>query len=252
MFFALALCLALVAPERSPAGGRGEKPLERLVYTAHYNWAFIWIEAGVIELTLTPSAKYPRAQRLFAVGRSTKDWIFRVRDTLISYHDSLTFLPYEFSRRAHEGSYHKIFDYKWDYANKQIHARQERVNRYVRGDTLALLPDTYDMLSVAWKMREVDFSRYRQNDMIPIRILLDDKSYDLYVRYLGQEHVKTRKGKRRCNVFSPLLVEGEVFKGGEGMKVWVSDDEARLPMMMEAKILVGSVKAILDESKSSY
>lgn len=52
--------------------------------------------------------------------------------------------------------------------------------------------------------------------------------------------------------FSPLLVEGEVFKGGENMKIWLSKDEYRLPLMVEAKILVGSVKAILDRSASKY
>ena len=42
------------------------------------------------------------------------------------------------------------------------------------------------------------------------------------------------------------------FKGGENMKIWLSKDEYRLPLMVEAKILVGSVKAILDRSASKY
>lgn len=248
---ALACCL-LLAGRGGSATGQETRPVEKLVFTAQYNWAFLWIEAGLVEFTLAPSDKYPRAQRLFVVGRSTKDWIFRVRDTLVSYHDSLTFLPYEFSRKAHEGNYHKIFDYKWDYARRQIYSRQEKIGRYVRRDTIALLPTTYDMLSVAWMTRGLDFSRYRKDDLIPIRVLLDDKIYELYVRYLGTERLKAGKGKRQCHVFSPLLVEGEVFKGGEGMKVWVSDDEARLPVMMEAKLLVGSLKVIFDESRSEY
>ena len=35
------------------------------------------------------------------------------------------------------------------------------------------------------------------------------------------------------------------------MKIWVSKDELRLPLMVEAKILIGSVKALLvpDESE---
>ncbi|MDR0766156.1 MAG: DUF3108 domain-containing protein [Odoribacteraceae bacterium] len=245
----IAWCLALL-PATGAADGR--KPVEKLVYAAYYNWTFIWIEAGVIEITAGPSGSYPGARRLFAVGRSTKDWIFRVRDTLVSHHDNATFLPREFSRKAHEGSYHKTFDYAWDYPGNKILSRQERLGRYTRKDTIALMPDTYDMLAVAWKMREVDFSLYRKNDLIPVRVLVDSKIYDLHIRYLGQEKVKTGKGKRTCNVFSPLLVEGEVFKGGEGMKVWMSDDESRVPVMLEAKILVGSVKAILDESKSTY
>jgi hypothetical protein len=255
IWIGMALCL-LLAPRDGRAGdgpGNGRaKPLEKLVFTAHYNWAFIWIEAGILEFTLSPSTKYPRSQCLFVVGRSTKDWIFRVRDTLVSHHDSVTFLPHEFSRRAHEGNYHKIFDYRWDYPHHQIYSRQEKIGRYVRHDTIPLKPTTYDMLSVAWMMREFNFAAYQKDDRIPIRILLDDRVYDLHVRYLGRERIKWGKGRRWCHVFSPLLVEGEVFKGGEGMKVWVSDDDERLPIMAEAKLLVGSIKAVLSESKSQY
>lgn len=230
------------------------KPLEKLTYTGYYNWGFVWIKAGSVEFTLVSSDKYPNAQRLFAVGSSNPswDWVFRLRDTLISYHDSLTFMPYEFSRKAHEGNYHKTFDYVWDYGNNVIYSEVERIGKYIRKDTIPLLEGTYDMLSVAWLARNLDFEKYKKNDMIPICILIDEKIYELYVRYLGKDKVKLGKGKRQCHVFSPLLVEGEVFKGGENMKIWVSDDEYRVPVMVEAKILVGSVKGILDEANSIY
>ena len=140
----------------------------------------------------------------------------------------------------------------WDYDSGVIHANIHRIGKYQRKDTIKLLPDTYDMLSVAWYARELDFNNYKKGDQIPIRILLDDKVYDLYVRYLGKEKVKTDSGRRMCHVFSPLLVAGDVFKGGENMKVWVSDDEYRIPVMVEAKIIVGSVKGILDEANSKF
>ena len=36
-----------------------------------------------------------------------------------------------------------------------------------------------------------------------------------------------------------------MFKGGEDLFVWVTDDQNRIPVLVEAKILVGSVKAML-------
>lgn len=122
--------------------------------------------------------------------------------------------------------------------------------KFRRTDTVKLKADTYDMLSVAWMARELDFDSHKKNDLIPIRILIDSKIYDLYIRYLGVDKTKIAGKKRECYVFSPLLVEGDVFKGGENMKIWVSKDEYRLPLMVEAKILVGSVKAILDPNES--
>lgn len=63
--------------------------------------------------------------------------------------NSMTYKPYEFSRKAHEGNYHKTFDYVWNYDSGVIHADIHRIGKYQRKDTIKLLPDTYDMLSVA-------------------------------------------------------------------------------------------------------
>lgn len=227
-------------------------PVEKLVYTGFYNWGIIWVKAGRVEFSLSQSDKYPNAEKLEAVGGSLPswDWIFTIRDTLISHYDKDTFLPYEFSRKAHEGNYHKTFDYVFNYQDSVVLGDIHRIGKYQRKDTVQLKSGTYDMLSVAWMARELDFDKYEKNDLIPIRILIDSKIYDLYVRYLGVNKTKVAGRKQECYVFSPLLVEGEVFKGGENMKVWVSKDEYRLPLMVEAKILVGSVKAILDSAES--
>lgn len=223
-------------------------PVEELVFTGYYNWGILWVKAGKVEFSLTQSEKYPDARKLKAVGYSLPswDWVFSIRDTLVSHYNPKTFLPYEFSRKAHEGSYHKTFDYVFNYKDSIVQGDIHRIGKYKRKDTVQLKPKTYDMLSVAWMARELDFDKYRKNDLIPIRILIDSKVYDLYIRYLGVDKVKVTGDKRDCYVFSPLLVEGDVFKGGENMKIWVSKDEYRLPLQVEAKILVGSVKGILD------
>jgi len=70
----------------------------------------------------------------------------------------------------------------------------------------------------------------------------------LYVRYLGKEILKTHdKRKFKTIKFSALLIEGTIFNGGEDLTVWVTDDLNRIPVLVEAKILIGSVKAtVLD------
>lgn len=228
--------------------------LESLTYSGYYNWGIIWMRAGSIAITTTKSDKYPDALKLEAVGMTLPswDWMFKIRDTLVSHFNEKTFFPYEFARMAHEGSYHKTFEYVWDYEKEQIYSTIEKIGRYRRLDSIALEPNTFDMLSLAWLARDLDFETYQVKDQIPIRLLIDDEILDLYVRYLGTDKVKVGGKKRESYVFAPLLVEGDVFKGGEGMKIWVSKDEYRIPLQVEAKILVGSVKAILEPSKSKY
>jgi hypothetical protein len=39
------------------------------------------------------------------------------------------------------------------------------------------------------------------------------------------------------------VVDGRVFKDKNALKVWVSDDENKVPLRIQAEILVGSIKA---------
>jgi len=43
-----------------------------------------------------------------------------------------------------------------------------------------------------------------------------------------------------------LLLKGDTFKGGEGMTVWVTDDNNHVPVKIESKLSVGSIKVDLE------
>lgn len=73
-------------------------------------------------------------------------------------------------------------------------------------------------------------------------MFLDNEVYNLYIKYLGKETVKTKYGKFNAIKFKPLLVKGTLFEGGEKMTVWVSDDPNHIPLRIESPIVVGSVK----------
>jgi len=81
------------------------------------------------------------------------------------------------------------------------------------------------------------------NDKIPYTMFLDSQIYNLYIRYLGKETIKTRYGKFRAIKFKPLLIYGTIFKGGEKMTVWISDDANHLPLRIESPISVGKISA---------
>ena len=44
-----------------------------------------------------------------------------------------------------------------------------------------------------------------------------------------------------------MLQHGRVFKEDEDMTVWVSDDKNRIPIRVQANILVGSIKMDLTD-----
>jgi hypothetical protein len=80
-----------------------------------------------------------------------------------------------------------------------------------------------------------------------MEFILDGEVHASHVRFLGKrlwEHPKTQE-VHPCIVFKPLLVEGTVFKEGEDMTIYVSDDERRLPLFIETQLAVGSARIYL-------
>jgi hypothetical protein len=105
-------------------------------------------------------------------------------------------------------------------------------------------------LSAVYYARNIDFSKYKTNDKIPFAMFLDDEVFNMYIRYLGKETVKTKYGKFRAIKFRPLLIKGTIFEGGEKMTVWVTDDQNRIPVRIESPIVVGKVKVDMMSSKN--
>jgi len=161
------------------------------------------------------------------------DNFFKVRDKYETYIDTATLQPYKFIRNVYEGGYKK-------YENITFN---QSANTAVTSDGVYKVPNcVQDVLSSIYYSRNIDFNKYKVNDKIPFTIFLDNESYDLYLRYLGKETVKTKYGKFRAIKFKPLLIKGTIFEGGEKMTVWVSDDGNRIPLRIESAISVGSIK----------
>jgi hypothetical protein len=99
-----------------------------------------------------------------------------------------------------------------------------------------------DVLSAIFFARNIDYKKYKPGDKIPFSMFLDDQVYDLYIRFVGKEVIRTKYGKFKAIKITPMLIEGTIFKGGEKMAVWVSDDDNHIPLRVDSPILIGSVK----------
>ena len=161
------------------------------------------------------------------------DGIFKVRDKYESYIDTATLQPYRFIRNVFEGGYKK---YEHVTFNKTT-------NTAITNDGVFTVPDcVQDVLSAIFYARNIDFDKYNVGDKITFSMFLDNELYEMYIRYLGKETIKTLYGKFRAVKFKPLLIKGTIFEGGEKMTVWVSDDKNHVPVRIESPISVGSVK----------
>ncbi|MFT3737485.1 MAG: DUF3108 domain-containing protein [Breznakibacter sp.] len=221
---------------------------ERVKYHAYYNWHFIWMNAGEVFFNVDKTTHYSKpAYKFTAIGTTYRgyDTFFKVRDTFVSVVDTAMIKPYLFHRKTNEGSYTAYESYRFDYDKKNIASSISKEKTPYVNSVLPLKDCTLDLLSMVYSARNIDFSKYRINEKIPIRMVVDGAIHDLYIRYLGKEQVVTRdKRKFNCLKFKPLLMAGTIFEAGEDMTVWVTDDMNRVPIVVEAKILIGSVKAM--------
>ncbi len=161
------------------------------------------------------------------------DNFFKVRDKYETYMDTANLQPMKFIRNVYEGGYKK-------YENVTFN---QQTNTAVTSDGVFKVPNcVQDVVGAIYYARNIDFNKYKEGDKIPFSMFLDNETYNLYIRYLGKETVKTKYGKFRAIKFKPLLIKGTIFEGGEKMTVWVSDDANHLPLRVESPISVGSIK----------
>ncbi len=161
------------------------------------------------------------------------DNFFKVRDKYESFIDTGSLKPMKFIRNIYEGGYKK-------YQNVSFN---QETNTAITNDGIFKVPGcVQDVVGAIYYARNIDFNKYKPEDKIPFTMFLDNEVYNLYIRYLGKEEIKTKYGKFRAIKFKPLLVKGTIFEGGEKMTVWVSDDANHLPLRVESPISVGSIK----------
>jgi len=235
----------------------GELPFqsgEKLYYKVVYHWQFVWVEAGKAEF-ITDSTSYgdKPAWWFKSSGRTLPayDWIFKVRDEFESVADALTFKPFWFRRSVHEGSYKLDEKLNFDYGSGKI-TIQQKTNQDQRITSEVPYRDgVLDVQTAVYYARTLDFSQMKIGEKIDFRMIIGSHVYEIYGRYHGLEVVENFDGnKYRCHKFSALLVEGTIFSGGEDLFVWVTDDRNKIPILVEAKILVGSVKAYFTKGEN--
>lgn len=224
---------------------------EVLTYSIEYKLMGVWVGAG--EVTFSVEEENWRGRDCFRFRGYGKtypqyDWFFKVRDTYLSYADKSDLKPYRFSRDVSEGGFYFKEENLYNYADSQIYTILKVKQQALQLDTIPLKHHSFDVLSLIYETRSIDFSQYRIGDKIPIRMVIDRETYDLFLRYLGTDQLDHDVfGTIDCYLFSPLLVEGTIFKEGEGMKVWVSKDKNRIPVYIESEIRVGTIKSELQK-----
>jgi hypothetical protein len=218
---------------------------ESITYRVYYTLAGVYIAAG--EATFTCALENLNSKPVYHVTGEGKtysfyDNFFRVRDKYESFIDTSNLQPLKFIRNVNEGNFKKYENVSF---NKTAHTAITNSGVFKTPECIQ------DVLSSMYYARNINFSSAKANDTIPFSMFLDNQVYNLYIRYLGRETIKTKYGKFKAIKFKPLLIKGTIFEGGEKMTVWVSDDANHIPVRVESPISVGSVKVDMMDFRNS-
>lgn len=209
---------------------------EEVVFTVYYAVAGLYVNAG--NATFTSKLETINNRPVYHITgdgktNSSYELIYKVRDKYETYIDTATMQPLKFVRNVNEGGYKK-------YQNVTFN---KTANTAITTDGVYKVPAcVQDVVSCMYYARNLDFSQLKPEDKIPFSMFLDNEVFNMYIRYVGREEIKTKYGKFKAIKIKPLLLKGQIFEGGEQMTVWVSDDANHIPVRIESPLVVGKVK----------
>ncbi len=218
---------------------------EVLHYKVYYNWKMLWVPAGEVKFTLSEDDQF---YKYVARGKSytSYDNFFRVNDYYEATIDKKTMLPAAFVRHIEEGNYRKFDSLTFNHTNLEVHSLNGKTKLTAKAKTFAIDSCALDMLSVMYGLRNTNTASYKPGDSKDINMFIDEEIYPINVLYKKKEKKKIKDlGKFKTLLIQPQLIVGNVFKEGDQMNIWVSDDENKIPLLIESPISIGSVKAVL-------
>ncbi|MCX7834556.1 MAG: DUF3108 domain-containing protein [bacterium] len=183
-----------------------------------------------------------RTYRIRAEAKSSKgfDYVYKVRDRIESFVDSIDFYTLRFVKRLREGNYKDDKLVTYDHST-----RKAKLLSWGKEDVTTDFDSlTQDVLSALYFVRlfdlKVDSSVY-----FPVHDI--KKSYPLRVEVQRRERVKVPAGEFDCLVVEPKLQSEGIFKRKGRIWVWLTNDEKKMPVKMESELPFGAISANLIE-----
>ncbi|MGB3618093.1 MAG: DUF3108 domain-containing protein [Catalinimonas sp.] len=218
---------------------------EKLIYRVHYGFmeggeAVIAVSDKVHEVNQRPCYKIEVQGRTTGAVRV----FYKVRDVWGSYVDTSVFMPHRAYRKIQENNYRKDEVTYFDQAAGEARVVDEDRNqeKVMKTPRRAL-----DLVSGAFYLRTLNYDRMRRGDTVRVQGVFEDKLYDMSIRYLGRERIKTRFGQVKTVHLQPILPDNSLFDGENAIDIYVTDDDNKVPVKIRANMVVGAVEIDLKD-----
>ncbi len=215
---------------------------ESLQYGVYYSF----IKAGTAYIKtrglMSKNGKTAYLIQTTAFSAKVIDSVYKVRDINYSWLDTTTFHSLGYSQSLREGNYKRDEWVTFDDANGRFYGQVQKKEepRAIAGE---LKQQVLDILTSLYYVRAKPL---QVGQDVTFDIVNRETQYPLVVKVLGKETVKTPAGKFNCWLVEPQFRgEGIFVAKGKSLKVWLTDDEYRMPVKMAVEVFIGSVTAEL-------
>jgi len=225
-----------------PDGRPGVPPFgvgERMVFDVKYG--FVTAGRAVMSIPELESVSGHPCYHIVSIAESAP-WFsafFRVRDVVESHLDVRDLFTRRFEKSLSEGDFR---------AHDLVHFDQERhiaVYPERDGRVVPLSLDAQDILTSLYYVRMMELE---VGEPVFIDNHADRKNYPLRIDVLERERIEVSAGRFDCIVVEPVMRVAGLFRHKGSLRVWLTDDEYHVPVLMRSKVVIGSITAEL----SSY
>lgn len=168
----------------------------------------------------------------------TFDWIYEVRDRYLTFVDVETIAPWRFEQHIREGTYRRDFTADFDQVN-HIAVTSE--------GTYPIPEYVHDIMSAFYYARTLSYAGMKPGDYVTLYNFYKDKGHELRVKFLGRQELEVAAGTFNTLVVEPLVREGGLFKAEGRIVIWLTDDERKIPVRVNTKVVIGSIDTELRE-----
>ncbi len=192
--------------------------------------------AGTAAFQVRARAKYFNRDGLLltvqaqTTGAAAK--LFIANDQINTYVDPTTLLPFRIELNLREGRRR---------VNKTLTIDQEHGNASTdKGVRIEIPVGTHDVLSVLYALRSFNLSPPKRN---AVSILVEDRPRTLFITSLKRETIEL--GGQRIPAIQLSLTTDDPQSDKYSLRLWVSEDNRRLPLRVTAKTELGPLRADL-------
>ncbi len=225
---------------------------EKLTYDLYYKYGIINMKGGRATLNTESTTYNDKEAYKLTLTASTGGLIgnfYNIEDTLTSYMDK-NLVPLLFVKGAAEGKDYtrERQIYKYQNGKTSIRTIRHRNGELSFDENINTERCTYDMMSILAFARTLDYSKMQRADNTQVQFITGKRLVNMYIRYMGKSSMKANDGKTYQAIELSLMILDKAFVDQEeAMRVWITDDENKLPLQINSKLKIGEMRVVLKD-----